>query len=120
LPLRGEHRSRGRPVRRARDENGIGGIDRVANVEREARRDFAQVALDCGAIEQRDRVRQAVAAAMHLVDLDPGRLQVAHRVPHACARDFEAARQGLAGMEASVREPREHACGQGFHGRGIE
>jgi len=78
------------------------------------------VALDGGAIEQRDRVRQAVAAAVHLVDFDARRLQVAHGIPDARARHLKAARQCLAGMEAAIGQPREYACGQGFHGMGIE
>jgi hypothetical protein len=120
LPFRRDHRAAGRPPCCAFGERGICGVDRSANVERKAPGARAEAALDGGAIEQRDRVRQAVAAALHLVDFDARRLQVADRVPHARARHFEAARQRLAGVEAAVGEPREHACCQGFHGTGIE
>ncbi len=120
LPFHDDHGTARRAGRRTFQQRRVGGVRLMTNIEREAPGIRSEVALDGGAIEQRDRVRQAVAAAVHSVDFNARRLQVADRVPHARARYLEAARQCLAGMEAAVSQPCEYACGQGFHGAGIE
>src|SRR5688572_22958575 len=75
------------------EQHGIGRVHRFAKIEGKAPGVRSELALHRGALEQRERQREAIAAPPHLVDLESRRFEVAHRVPDRGARDVERARE---------------------------
>ena len=104
LPFGGDHAAASRAGRRALHQQRVGRFGAVEHLEREARCIRAELALDLRAVEELQRLGEAIAAAAHLVDVDPEFVEPAQRVPDRAARHPERRREVLSGTELAVGE----------------
>jgi hypothetical protein len=117
LPLRGEDAACRSINRGTLHELGIGRADDVDDFDRKTSRGCACESRNGLCVEQRHRLRKLVTAPAHFIDLEIGRVEHAHCVPHCSARHFQRACERCPRMEISIREQAQQPERKGCHVR---